>query len=143
MFRFRLQKVLRYRARLVDHEARKLHAIEAAAGRLERENERMADEIGIAGRRVAEDGGFDLAQHCRLSDFTAGRQARIRRNAAQAARIRVDADRQRQVLLAAQRAKRVLEQLRERQRTQWEREESRREMKQMDEIATISAGTEP
>lgn len=143
MFRFRLQKVLRHRQRIVDAEARKLQAIEATAARLERENERLAAEVAAAGRRVADAGGFDLVQHRRLTDFAAGRRRRIRSNAAQAARIRVDAEKQRQVLLAAQRAKRVLEQLRERQRIQWEREELRRVQKQIDEIAAMSYGTEP
>jgi len=142
MFRFRLEKVLRHRDRLVDREARKLQGILSAAVRLERENERLGRECQEAAQRET-DHGFDLARMRRLSDFTGGRRQQIRRNAERARRIRDEAEQQRLILLAAQRDKKVLEQLRERQLAAWREQQRREDRKLMDEVASIRYGTEP
>jgi flagellar export protein FliJ len=142
MFRFRLEKVLRHRERIVDREARKLQGILSAAIRLERENERLSGECDAAAQREVAH-GFELARMRRLSDFTGGRRLQIRRNAERARRIRAEAEQQRQILLAAQRDKKVLEQLRESQLTAWREQERREDRKRMDEVASHRHGTEP
>ncbi|MBK7702039.1 MAG: flagellar export protein FliJ [bacterium] len=142
MFRFRLEKVLRHRDRIVDREARKLQGILSAAVQLDRENERLGRECdAAAAREVAH--GFELDRMKRLSEFTVGRRVQIRRNAERARRIRAEAEQQRQILLAAQRDKKVLEQLRERQLADWQELERREDRKRMDEVASIRYGTEP
>ena len=142
MFRFRLEKVLRHRERIVDREARKLQGILTAAALLDRENERLGRECeAAAAREVAH--GFELDRMKRLSEFTVGRREQIRRNAERARRIRAEAEQQRQILLAAQRDKKVLEQLRERQLADWQELERREDRRRMDEVASLRYGTEP
>lgn len=142
MFRFRLEKVLRHRERIVDREARKLQGILSAALLLERENERLDGECEAAARREGAQ-GFDLVRMQRLNDFTGERRCQVRRNAERIRRIRAEAEQQRLILLAAQRDKKVLEQLRERQLAAWQEQDRREDRKQMDEVATLRYGTEP
>ncbi|MBA4378041.1 MAG: flagellar export protein FliJ [Gemmatimonas sp.] len=142
MFRFRLEKVLRHRERVVDREARKLQGILSAALLLERENARIDAECEAASRR--EGGcGFDLVRMQRLNDYTGERRRLIGRNAERIRRLRAEAEQQRQILLAAQRDKKVLEQLRERQLAAWQEQDRREDRKRMDEVATLRYGTEP
>lgn len=142
MFRFRLEKVLRHRERIVDREARKLQGILSAALLLERENARIDTECkAAAGRESAR--GFDLVRMQRLNDYTGERRRQVRRNAERIRRIRAEAEQQRQILLAAQRDKKVLEQLRERQLAAWQEQDRREDRKRMDEVATLRYGTEP
>ncbi len=142
MFRFRLEKVLHHRERIVDREARKLQGILSAALRLERENERLGRECEAAAQREVAH-GFELVRMKRLSDFTGGRRQQIHRNAERVRRIRVEAEQQRRILLAAQRDKKVLEQLREHQLAAWHEQERREDRKRMDEVASLRYGTEP
>jgi flagellar export protein FliJ len=142
MFRFRLEKVLRHRERIVDREARKLQGILSAALLIERENARIDAECeAAAGREGAR--GFDLVRMQRLNDYTGERRRQIRRNAERIRRLRAEAEQQRQILLAAQRDKKVLEQLQERQLAAWQEQDRREDRKRMDEVATLRYGTEP
>ncbi len=142
MFRFRLEKVLRYRERIVDREARKLQGILSAAFLLERENARLDGECEAATRREGAR-GFDLVRMRLLADFTGERRRQVRRNIERIRRIRAEAEQQRLILLAAQRDKQVLEQLRERQLATWQEQDRREDRKRMDEVATLRYGTEP
>ncbi len=141
MFRFKLAKVLRYRRRRMEAEARKLHAIESAAQVLERENVRMAArcrELALAEK--PEVTSADLEHKRRLTEFTRGQGLLILRNEQEARSIRNRAAVQRRILLAAQRDKRVLELLRDRHWAAWEQQQRHLEQKSTDEIASRRSG---
>ncbi|MBU0742409.1 flagellar FliJ family protein [bacterium] len=137
MFRFKLSKVLRYRRRRLEAEARKLHAIESAAQALERENARMAKrcrELALAEQPAVT--SAVLGHKRRLTEFTRGQGLMILRNEEEVRSIRKRADVQRRILLAAQRDKRVLELLRDRHLAAWTLRQRRLEQKRTDEIAS-------
>ena len=141
MFRFRLSKVLKFRTRHMEAEARKLHAIESAARQLELENDRIAARCRqLADEEAGSVSGLDLGVKRRLAEYMKGRRIQIRRNIEEAAAIRVRAEKQRQVLLAAQRETRVLELLRDKQRSAWNEDRRRRDQKITDEIAARGSG---
>lgn len=140
-FRFKLDKVLRYRTRRMEAEARKLHEIESAALVLERENARMTDRCREL-TRAAASGITDtgLIDRRRLTDFVRGQQRLIRDNAERIRDIRRRADAQRQVLLGAQREVKALELLKDRRAEEWLLRQRRLDQKRTDEIASRGSG---
>ena len=141
MFRFKLEKVLRFRRRRMEAEARKLHAIESAAHTLERDNAKMAQrcrDLALAEKPIVT--SADLNHKRRLTEFTRGQGLLILRNEEEARSIRKRADVQRRVLLSAQRDKRVLELLRDRHGETWSQQQRRLEQKHTDEIASRGSG---
>ena len=140
-FRFKLEKVLRFRVRRMEAEARKLHAIESAALGLEQENARMAArcrELAVATDAAVS--GSALESRRRLTEFIRGQQRLIRSNDSEIRAIRQRADAQRQILLEAQREVKALELLKERRGTAWRQERRRLEQKRMDEVASRGSG---
>ncbi len=136
-FHFKLEKVLRYRRRRMESEARKLHAIESAALALDRDSARMELRCRELTRTVAaEASGAEVVERRRLTEFVEGQQHLIRRNTEEAAMIRRKADQQRHILLDAQREVRVLELLREKQNDEWSQRQRRLDQKHIDEIAS-------
>jgi flagellar FliJ protein len=138
MFRFRLEKVLRYRQRREDDEARLLRRA-ADALRIARER-RLAQErfIGDLAREgeARRRGGGDVAQWRLLATFLTVQEERRRVLAAREREAAAAVAKQRERLLAAHRDREVLDRLRERQRLAWEEEQRRRERRFMDEVAS-------
>jgi flagellar FliJ protein len=144
MFRFRLDKVLRYRGRLVDAAARDVVAAtvsaQAAQTLVAEIAERIADFIETAARarqtdldprRMVAEGGF--------------------RDVMEAHRVRSDVDlvaalghleTAREQLVEAHRQRQILERLEEKQRQAWVVEQVRLERRQLDEVGSIRAAAE-
>ncbi len=137
MFRFRLEKVLRYRERREDDEAR---AMRRAAEVLQQARARRAAQdrfiaaLGAEGeaRRRA---GANVAQWRLLAAFLTVQEEKRRVLLARERSAAAALVAQRARLLAAHRDREVLERLRERQRLVWEEEERRRERRALDEVA--------
>jgi flagellar export protein FliJ len=136
-FHFKLEKVLRYRRRRMESEARKLHTIESAALALEQASAQMEARCRELTETAATDvSAAEVEDRRRLTEFVRGQQHLIRRNAEEVVLIRHNADAQRLVLLDAQREVRVLELLRERQGEEWSDRQRRLDQKRIDEIAS-------
>ncbi len=141
MFRFRLDKVLRHRRRLVDAAARDVAdataTLQSAQERVAEIAERIADFVETSAharqavleprRLVAERAFRDV-----LEEQRAAREAAL---VAAAEHLETARDR----LVEAHRDQQVLERLEEKQRQDWEREQIRLERRQLDEIGSIRA----
>lgn len=136
MFRFRLDKVLRHRRRLVDDEARKLQVLAARLNRLLAERRQLEEDVSLAAEAAwqARQGTVDLAVQTSAAAFMEARRAMIRRLEERIAEARVETEAQRGRLVRAQQDVSVLESLEARQRRAWELEERRREQKRTDEL---------
>lgn len=140
-FRFRLEKVLKVRRRVLEQRTRDV----AEAGRahqrcLEREEALAEAYRCLAGAAPAAPGALldvrDLAELAvrlrRLGDE--------RREAAQVTRLALnELERQRQLLTAAWRDVEVLRKLEDRRRAQWEEEQRRAEGRRLDEVGGLRA----
>jgi flagellar FliJ protein len=133
-FRFRLERVLRFR-----EEKERGKRLEVSLR--EEDRRRALEELGAAEallRQSWEAGWSDAAEACHLilyRDFLL--RLRTEREAAlEAAEERLDAARER--LLAARRERLVLERLRERHRAAYLAEEAARELKVLDELGTYT-----
>jgi flagellar export protein FliJ len=141
MFRFRLDKVLRHRRRLVDAAARDLAeataTMNAAQARVAETAERIADFVEAAARaRQTDLDPRRLVAERGYRDFLEAQKARHDADLAAAVDQREGA---RERLVAAHRDQQVLERLEERQRQAWEGEQARRERRQLDEVGAIRA----
>lgn len=136
MFRFRLDKVLRHRRRLVDDEARKLQVLSAGLNRLQAERRQLEDDVALAAEAAwrGRQGTVDIAVQRSAAAFVEARRIMIRRLDERIDAARREAEAQRARLVAAQQDVSVLESLEEKQRRQWEQEERRREQKRSDEF---------
>ena len=137
MFRFRLERVLRWRRRQADLEARKLHALLAGLRALDRERERIAAEMRRLAAAAAPRPGrpLDLQQAQRTTAWLESRRILLARLAERRRALERDAARQRDRWRAARQRQDVLERLRERRREEWLMAERRRDQKRMDEVA--------
>ncbi len=141
MFRFRLQKVLDLRTRLVDQQAVRLQESIMAMQKLRAEGDALQARIDqlVCDCDRCRRAGQPIQIWRMQTAFLAAQQNRlatIRRRENRALR---DVDREREALIAAQRRKEVLERLAARQRQQWSQEQMRRERKELDEIGAIRA----
>lgn len=137
MFRFRLDKVLRHRRRLVDDEARKLQVLAARLNRLLAERRQLEQDVEMAAAASwqGRQGTVDLALLNSAEAFMQARRTTIGRLDGRIDAARREAEDQRRVLVAAQQEVSVLESLEDRQRRAWELQERRREQKLSDELA--------
>lgn len=136
MFRFRLAKVLRWRERRVDEEARAMREAAEALRLARRERTRLEAEmarLAREGERLRRDGG-DVAQWQLLAAWLTAQTDRLRLLQARERQAAVALGAQRQRLLQAHREKEVLVRLEERQRQVWDDEERRRERRELDDI---------
>lgn len=136
MFVFRLESVLKHRARKVEEEARRLRRIEASlldlrARRSELESRRK--QLSCSGG-PGRDSCVDIQQWRRLSDYLE-RLRRRRDELLSAEREMLErANEQRRKLCEAQRECEVLEKLRDRQLASWSEEQRRSEQKELDDV---------
>ncbi len=137
MFRFRLERVLKHRRRIVDEEARRLQELAIALNRtLATKQAWLADieEAGLAAHRSRTE-HIDLGLERSAAAFVEGRRRMLEDLSGEERQRRDAVEAQRRILVGAQREVSVLEKLEERQRAEWELENRRREQKELDEIA--------
>jgi len=142
VFRFRLERVLRWRRRQADLEARKLHALFGALRDLDAARRRVEQEMRRAAQRSAPRAGrpLDLATVQRTAAYLESRRRHLAQLAQRRRELEREVARQRERWQEARRRQDVLERLRERRREEWLMAERRREQKAMDEVAGRSAG---
>lgn len=138
MFSFRLEKVLRYRERKVDEEARCLKQLQDVLRQVLGERNALNERIAALVQRDART--RHQCPDARLWQLQANyvtslrqRLACIRQREAAAA---LEVESQRQKLLAAHREQVVMEKLKERRYAAWRQEQRRRERKEMDEVGS-------
>ena len=141
MFRFRLEKVLRYRRRLVDEQAGALKEAREILDRIRDERNRLEQEIA---RLVAEGDRVRRRTHDaslwrRQADFICSQEERLGLLGAREDEAARQVEEEREKLLEAHRDQQVLEKLEETQRAEWQREQGRLERKDLDEIGAIRA----
>jgi flagellar export protein FliJ len=140
MFRFRLDKVLRFRSRLVDREAQRLKEVTDALQAVIRRREDLQRDIAVVVREGEQERRAGAVQLWRLrADYLRALQMRLAGLHGAERRARVAVEEQRRRLLEAHRRMLVLEKLKERQHAVWADEERRRERKQMDEVGAVRA----
>lgn len=139
-FRFRLEKVLRYRHRLVDLRSRDVAEAELVlAGiqdRCENLRRRLAavNDPARAGEAVDVRGRLELAAWYDRQEKALAALEEERRAAAQ------NVERYRAELSDAWRDREVLERLRQRRREEWLKDQERRERAELDEIGQQRSG---
>lgn len=136
MFRFRLAKVLRWRERREDAEARALRQAREAlrAARESRQaQERLIASLAAAGERQRRTDG-DVTRWQLLAAYLTAQEERLRALRIREREAGAAVEQQRQRLLAAHREREVLTRLEERHRLAWEEQERRRERRELDEI---------
>jgi flagellar export protein FliJ len=141
MFRFRLDKVLRHRRRLVDAASRDVAAAAAAAqAARERAAEvarRLEDFIETAARaRLTDLDPQRLGAECRFRDVLEAQRSRSEADIVAALALLEEA---RDRLVEAHRNQQILERLEAKQRQDWELEQVRLERRQLDEVGAIRA----
>ncbi len=141
MFRFRLEKVLRHRRRLVDAAARDVAAASAAAhaaqARVADIAERIADFVETAARgRQTDLEPRRLTAECGFRVVLEAQRAHCEADLARALG-RLETARTR--LVEAHREQQILERLEAKQRREWELEQVRAERRQLDEIGAVRA----
>lgn len=141
MFVFRLERVLCYRERLRDEQARRLREAAARLEAVHAEQETIRREMaavirhGAATRQEQVDVSL-LSMH---AAYLVRQQQRLAEHSERAAVLADEVAGQRQLLVKAQQAVEVLEQLKERRHREWQEQERRRELKALDEIGARRA----
>jgi flagellar FliJ protein len=139
-FRFRLQKVLDYRQKLVDAESREVGQAARVVARIQ---ERMG-EVEARTRAVLGGGSLsgsslavaDMQQRRLWLDHLARRKAVLGRELDRAV---IELEKRRAALTEVWRDLEVLKKLKERQREAWQADQLRRENQDLDEIGQIRA----
>jgi flagellar FliJ protein len=141
MFRFRLQKVLEYRSRLVDQQSVKLQEATRLWQHIQRAGERLAADIAAMTRRdhLLRQAGQSVTFWALQTGYLVGQKVKLADLRQQESEAAEEVARQREKLLAARRDKEVLEKLAMRHRQEWIREQNRRERKEMDEVGAMRA----
>ena len=139
-FRFRLEKVARYRRQLVDEQSRAVARAGRVVATIEARMAALDDDIARQRARGA-CGGPDVSVRGMMSrtlwiEHLVGIREDHARELA-VARLAFDAERAK--LAAAWRDQEILEKLRAQQKAAWEAEERRRENRDLDEIGQIRA----
>jgi flagellar FliJ protein len=132
-FHFNLDKVLDYRARLVDLRARDLAA---AQGQVASIDARMAEVRAEQDRcsRALDGGSLDVVRMSARTAWIARLDGVLKQLSGDRAAAQAKAEQARSALQAAWRDREILEQLKTRKRRQWELEESRRDTAHLDEV---------
>ncbi len=138
-FNFRLKTLLRLREAARDERRADLAQAYEAEQILTRQTEKLEGEIHAARQQVrlsAAPGGIDvdtlLATH--RYELVLGAQRQLLHE--QSEQLSAEIQRRRQALVEADREVHVLEKLRQRQLERFKREEGKREMKRIDEVAS-------
>ncbi len=141
MFRFRLEKVLRYRSRLVDEQSKAVREAAEKVAMLERRiaglhaETKAQQERGLRVRQTEKN--IDLWR--RQTQFITGLRDQRILVEQELGLAEKELEIQRLQLVAVNRDKEVLERLKEKQHEAWQQEQRRRETKELDEIAAVRA----
>ncbi|MFH1844471.1 MAG: flagellar export protein FliJ [bacterium] len=141
MFRFRLQRVLRYRVRLEDQQARR---VQQAAATLQKIRGRQ-ELVRATMKTLAQDGAEVRNQSPSIwlwrmqTDYLARQQTLLDALALDEMAAQDELRKQQQLLTRAHQDREVLERLKAKQHREWQQEEQRRERKQMDEVGSQRA----
>ncbi len=141
MFRFRLEKVRRWRRRLEDAEARAHRRAQEELRRARREVRRQQELLADLERQPepGEDVQFLILRSAWRERLHRELDRLRQAEAAAAAAV----ERRRRDLIEAHRRREVLERLARSERERWEREQARRERKDLDEVAGNRAARRP
>lgn len=137
-FKFRLATLLRLREATRDQRRGELAEAYRADDLLREHQERLGQELRWLldqCRKVAGPGTVDVDRLVESQRYELTLRAQQGQLASQREAVGAEIDRRRQTLLAADRDVRLLEKLREKQAHRHHQEESRREIKQLDEVA--------
>lgn len=141
MFSFRLQTVLRLRIAERDERrgelAKALRAVEVLEERRQQVTKELEDNQKLA-RRLAGPGTANIERIVQTHRYEAILKAGLAQIIAQEKQVAAEVERRRQILTEADRQVRVLEKLEERKREEYQRQEQRQAMKQLDEVATVN-----
>lgn len=140
VFRFRLDKVLRYRRRLVELRSQEVAAAELEAADLRRRLEELGVQMTALSRSAQAADGFDVRARRELAVWLDRLEIRSRELADEIAAAEEEAARRRTALAEAWREREVLERLRQRRREEWRRDQDRRDRAELDEIGQQRAG---
>jgi flagellar FliJ protein len=139
MFRFRLQPLLQLRESERDQRradlAKALRAEEVLRGELEKLRAQQREAAGRA-QALKAPGAADIDALLGMHRYEVLLAAQHKQLANQLAQVEAECERRRLALVEADRGVRVLEKLRERRAAEHQRQELRREAKQLDEVAT-------
>src|SRR4051794_18048386 len=141
MFRFRLQTVLRLRIAQRDERRAEMAKALRAADILREQRDKLAEETmenEQLARQLANPGQAHIDRILHVHRYEAILKASLAQLVVQETQIAAEIERRRLILTEADRQVRVLEKLSERQREQYQRNEERQAMKQMDEAAAVS-----
>jgi len=144
-FTFRLATLLKLRERARDERRAQLAQAYQAEAILGQEQQRVADDLALLqqqSREAAGPGTLDLDRLLDARRFEAVLLVQQQDLQKKQKLLEAEIDRRRQALVEANREVRVLELLRERQLQRHREEESRREMKLLDEVAGRRAAWE-
>lgn len=137
-FEFRFETLLKLR--YADRRQRRMELAQALQAEqiLEQQISALAEEEQEIRSRcctAAGPGRVDVDELLDIHRYTAILKARAELLRDQQTRLKAEIDRRRQILVEADRQARLLEKLRERQLEQYRAEETRRETKELDEVA--------
>ena len=140
-FHFRLASLLRLREAARDERRR--HLAEALRAESVLRDHRAALEKNVEvmrrqARAAAQPGHIDVDRLLEAQRYELALRAQVAIAEQQAAELRQEIENRRQALVAADREVRVLEKLRQRHLERFRAEEARREVKRMDEIASLA-----
>jgi flagellar export protein FliJ len=141
-FKFRLATLLRLRETTRDERRAELAAAYRADQVLQRQLVRLSaelEELKAAARRAAGPGKVNVEQLVEAQRYQRTIESRQGQVNEERAALAAEIERRRQALLAAEREVRTLEKLRETRHARHRQDENRREIKQLDEVATLSA----
>ena len=141
-FKFRLATLLRLRETTRDERRAELAAAYRADQVLQRQLARLIaelEELKAAARRAAGPGRVNVRQLVEAQRYQRTIESRQCQVNEERAALAAEIERRRQALLAAEREVRTLEKLRETRHARHRQDENRREIKQLDEVATLLA----
>src|SRR6186713_1821055 len=141
MFRFRLQTVLQLRIAERDERRGELAKALRAAEILQERRTQLAEEMQEnqeLARQLSKPGSADINRIVQARRYEAILKGTLAQLVVQEKQVAAEVERRRQTLTEADRQVRVLEKLESRKREEFERQELRQEMKQMDEVAASS-----
>ena len=141
-FKFRLATLLRLRETTRDERRAELAAAYRTDQNLQQQLARLAvelEELKTVSRRAAGPGKVDVDQLVEAQRYQRTLESRQRQIIEERTSLAVEIERHRQTLLAADREVRTLEKLREMRHAHHLHDENRREIKQLDEVASLLA----
>jgi len=141
-FKFRLATLLRLRETTRDERGAELAAAYRADQLLQRQLARLIadlEELKAAARRAAGPGRVNVEQLVEAQRYQRTLESRQSQVNEERAALAAEIERRRQALLAAEREVRTLEKLRETRHARHRQDDNRREIKQLDEVACLSA----